>query len=313
MTIPPNAPTDHLKTNSSFDVSSSNHHPVLLAILAHPDDETFGMGGTFAYYSRRGVATYLICATRGEAGDVSPDMLLGYSSIGERREAELRCAAGNLGLAGVIFLDYRDSGMPGSQDNQNPRALIAQPVDQVAVELARYIRQLKPNVIVTFDPIGGYRHPDHIAIHNATNRAFQMAGDPAAPEMQGLPVFAPAKLFYHTIPRGFLRLMVRLMRLFGRDPRKFGKNHDIDMAAIAEVNFPIHAVINYRQVADIRADASSCHASQMAGSLTGGIFAPLRRLIASRELYMQAYPPPNGKVERDLFAGIASLPPLHRE
>ena len=95
---------------------------MLLAVLAHPDDETFGMGGTLALYSRRGVDTYLICATRGEVGDMDPELMRGYDSIAERREAELRCAAGHLGLTDIIFLNYRDSGMPGSADNQNPRA-----------------------------------------------------------------------------------------------------------------------------------------------------------------------------------------------
>jgi len=270
------------------------------------------MGGTLALYSRRGVDTYLVCATRGEAGDVDESMLHGYDSIAERREAELRCAAGKLGLAEVTFLDYRDSGMPGTADNFHPRALVAQPLNTVAEDVARHIRRIKPWVVVTFDPIGGYRHPDHIAIHQATVRAIDLAGDPKARNMDGLPAYKPHKLFYQTIPRGFMRLMVRIMRLTGRDPRKFGKNGDIDLASIAEVDFPIHAVIDYRSVADIRDDASACHASQASGSLTGGAFAWLRRTFASKELYIQASPPPNGKVERDLFAGLVELPPLHR-
>ena len=84
---------------------------VLLAVLAHPDDESFGMGGTLAYYASKGVDVYLVCATRGEVGDVDPKYLEGFHSIAERREAELRCAAGILDLAGVTFLNYRDSGM----------------------------------------------------------------------------------------------------------------------------------------------------------------------------------------------------------
>jgi N-acetyl-1-D-myo-inositol-2-amino-2-deoxy-alpha-D-glucopyranoside deacetylase len=101
----------------------------LLAVLAHPDDESFGMGGTLALYAARGVEVHLVCATRGEVGEVSPELMKGFSSIAERREAELRCAAGVLGLAGVHFLDYRDSGMPGSEDNTHPQALAAQPLE----------------------------------------------------------------------------------------------------------------------------------------------------------------------------------------
>lgn len=298
--------------NSTTNSTPENRRPVLLAVLAHPDDESFGMGGTLAYYSRRGVDTHLICATRGEAGDMDESMLRGYQSIADRREAELRCAAGKLGLREVTFLDYRDSGMPGSPDNHHPKALVAQPLRQVAEEIALHIRRLQPNVVVTFDPIGGYHHPDHIAVHQATVRAMDLASDPSADAMDGLPPFTPQKLYFQTIPRGFMRWMIRVMRLFGRDPRKFGKNRDIDLAAIAEVDFAIHAVINYREVADIRDEAAACHASQSSSSLTGGAFAWLRRMVASKELYIRAYPPPNEKTENDLFEGIAELPPLRR-
>ncbi len=292
--------------------SKPNRKPVLLAVLAHPDDETFGTGGTLAYYARRAVDVYLICATRGEAGEVDEEYLRGYRSIAERREHELRCAAGHLGLAGVYFLNYRDSGMPGAPDNAHPLALAAQPVEKVAAEVAHFIRRLQPQVVITFDPVGGYHHPDHIAIHKATNAAFQLVADPSFSDPEGLPPYQPARLYYQTIPRQFLRFIVRVLRLVGRDPRKFGRNKDIDLAAIAEVDFPTHAVIDYRAVADIRDQASRCHASQGGSSLTGGLFGPIRRYFASKELYMQAYPAPNGSGERDLFAGVIDLPPLRR-
>ena len=94
----------------------------LLAVLAHPDDESFGMGGTLALYAQRGVEVHLICATRGEAGMMDAEHLQGYTSTADKRETELRCAARILGLREVHFLDYRDSGMPGSADNQHPQA-----------------------------------------------------------------------------------------------------------------------------------------------------------------------------------------------
>jgi LmbE family N-acetylglucosaminyl deacetylase len=290
----------------------SEKAPTLLIVMAHPDDESFGAGGTLAYYARRGVKVYLVCATRGEVGDVDPEFLRGYETIAELREAELRCAAGTLGLEEVFFLDYRDSGMPGSEDNYHPRALAAQPMQQVAGEVAGLIRQLQPDVLVTFDPIGGYRHPDHIAIHNATVEAFKLAADPAYQNNEGLPAFRPAKFYYQTMPRGFLKLVVRLMRLAGRNPHQFGRNKDIDLAAIANVDFPTNAVIRYGAVADIRDAAAKCHASQGGASLSGGWLAPLRRLVMAKEIYMRAYPPANGKVETDLFAGVANLPPLVR-
>src|SRR5512137_2723353 len=182
---------------------TENSH-VILSVLAHPDDESFGMGGTLALYATRGAAVHLVCATRGEVGEVDPEHLRDYASIGELRETELRCASGHLGLAGVHFLDYRDSGMPGSPDNQHPQALAAQPLEQVAACVAQYIRKIRPQVVLTFDPIGGYYHPDHVAMHKATVRAFALAGDPSfVVEQNGirssLPSYSPQKMYFHTI------------------------------------------------------------------------------------------------------------------
>lgn len=277
---------------------------VLLAVLAHPDDESFGMGGTLALYAQQGVAAHLVCATRGEAGEMQAEYLRGYNSIAERREHELRCASGKLGLAGVHFLDYRDSGMTGSKDNQHPRALAAAPLDEVAAKVTHYIRLLRPQVVLTFDPIGGYRHPDHIAIHKATVAAFEAAGDPER-YPDGLPGFQPQKLYYHTISRRFLRFAVRIMPLFGKDPRRWGQNGDIDLASLAVDDFPTHAVIDYRPVVGRKMDASICHASQGGVTMQRGLVGWMLRLGGSKEAFMRAYPPAGPRVrERDLFDGV---------
>jgi LmbE family N-acetylglucosaminyl deacetylase len=276
----------------------------ILAVLAHPDDETFGTGGTLALYSRRGVDVYLICATRGEVGEMSPDLMAGFNTIGEKRENELRCAGDLLGLKSIYFLGYRDSGMPGTADNTHPQALAAQPVERVAEEVAEYIRKIKPQVVITFDPIGGYYHPDHIAIQQATVKAFSLAGEPQF-STDGVEPYSPQKLYFQTMSRGFLRFAVRMMRLLGRDPRKFGTNHDIDMQAIAEVDFPITTKINCKEVAEIRDAASACHASQGGASMGKGIVGWLRRQSANTEVYMRAVPPhQQGDKETDLFAGV---------
>ena len=94
------------------------------------------------------------------------------------------------------------------------------------------------------------------------------------------------------------------MRLVGKDPRKFGKNGDIDFQSIAEVDFPINAVVDYREVADVRDRASACHASQGGAKMTSGVFGFFRRIFGVSDQYMKAYPPPSGKKEKDLFAGI---------
>ena len=273
-----------------------------LAVLAHPDDESFGMGGTLAHYARRGCDVYLICATRGEAGEVDPEHLEGFATIAELRESELRCASEHLGLKQVFFLPYRDSGMLGSEENKNPSAQINAPLDEVAAYVVKYIRELKPDVVLTFDPIGGYRHPDHIHIHQATVLAFENSVNPDFHPETGSP-FQPRKLFFHTFPRWFLKIIVHVMPLFGKDPTRFGRNGDIDMKAIAEVDFPTHARIDIRDVERIKAAASACHASQGGMGMRRGIIGFFVRLLGEKEDYMQAYPPLEGrfKVKTDLL------------
>lgn len=271
----------------------------MLAVVAHPDDETFGMGGTLALYARRGVDVHVVCATRGEVGGAPPDRK-GFSSVGAMREEELRCAAGALGLAGVHFLGYRDSGMAGSPDNTHPQAFAAAPLADVAREIARHIRRLRPQVVVTFDPIGGYGHPDHIAANRGTAEGFRLAGDPSF-HVEDFPPFAPAKLYFHTFPRGFLRFAIFLLRLFGQSPSHFGENRDIDLTVIAKVDYPIHARIDIRSVLAVKEKASACHSSQ-GGGQAGGPLRVIMRLFGGSESFMRAFPPqPPCRMEKDLF------------
>lgn len=279
----------------------------ILAVLAHPDDESFGMGGTLAKYASEGAKVQLICATRGEAGDVDPDWLEGYQTIADLRVAELNCAARALGLDQVHLLAYRDSGMSGSKENQHPRALINAPLESVVREIVDTIRTFKPQVVLTFDPIGGYRHPDHIYIHRAATRAFSLAADPEY--RSDSPPHQASYLYYHTIPRYFIRFNIRLLKLLGRDPSRYGKNQDIDLTKMAGEDFPTHVRINYSAVKDRKINASICHASQGGQGLTRGPMRWIAWLVGARPVdqFMQAHPPPPaGKVKpaSDLFAGL---------
>jgi LmbE family N-acetylglucosaminyl deacetylase len=274
----------------------------LLAVFAHPDDESFGPGGTLALYAQRGVAVHLICATRGEAGIQPPRGLQGKCSIGELREAELRCAASQLGLSAIHLLGYRDSGMPGASDNQHPQALCRAPRQEVAHQISRLMHAIQPQVVITFDPIGGYFHPDHIAIHQATLQAFHMVRIES--RRQGLSALLPAKLYYHTLPHRFLRLGVKALALLGRNPRQWGRNSDIDLVAIAGQEYPIHARIDIRTAAKAKRLAASCHASQGAPP-SGGVMGWLLRLGDRTETFMRAFPPPSPRLqENDLFEGL---------
>lgn len=275
----------------------------ILAVLAHPDDESFGLGGTLALYAHKGYDTYLVCATRGEAGTLDPEHLNGYKDTADLRTHELMRAAKILGLKEVFFLDYRDSGMPGTEENKHPEAQINHSIDEVAGKVVHSIRQLKPDVVITFDPIGGYKHPDHIHIHKATVLAFEKADDPAFHPEAGAP-FKPRALYFQVFSRRALRWMVRLMPLFGKDPTKFGVNQDVNLRELADVDFPVHARVDITPVAEVKREAGSQHASQGGGQMRRGWMGFLTKLLGEREEFMRAYPPvPDGhfQVSKDLF------------
>ena len=138
----------------------------LMCVLAHPDDESLGTGGTLARYAAEGVETYLVTATRGERGWFGdPDQNPGLAELGRIREAELRAAARALGLREVVFLDYVD----GELDRADPAEAVAR--------IAGHLRRVRPQVVLTFGPEGGYGHPDHIAISQLTAAAIVRAAD----------------------------------------------------------------------------------------------------------------------------------------
>ena len=275
----------------------------ILAVLAHPDDESFGLGGTLALYTQKGYDVYYLCATRGEAGTVDEEHLRGFSSTAEMRTDELMRAAKHLGLKGVFFLGYRDSGMSGTEENKHPDAQINHSINEVAGRVVKYIRELKPHVVLTHDPIGGYKHPDHIHIHKATKLAFEKADDASFHPEAGLP-FKPRALYYQVYSRRWLKLIVRLMRLFGKDPTRYGRNRDVNLLELAEVEFPIHVRLDTSAVKDIKVMASAQHASQGGKQIRRGWMGMMARVFGEREEFMRAYPPVadgKHKISDDLF------------
>ena len=138
----------------------------LMCVLAHPDDESLGTGGILAKYSREGVETFVVTATRGEKGRFDDKGTLpGPAVVGRTREAELRAAARELGVREVCLLDYLD----GELDRADPA--------QASERIASHLRRVQPQVVVTFDPFGAYGHPDHIAVSQLTADAIVRAAD----------------------------------------------------------------------------------------------------------------------------------------
>lgn len=281
----------------------------LLVVLAHPDDESFGNGGTLARYAAEGVAIHYACATRGECGTVDPALLAGGGGVGALRTQELLCAAGALGLAGVHFLGYRDSGMPHSPDNGHPEALVQAPLERVTGQVVALIRALRPQVVLTFAPYGGYGHPDHIHIHEATVPAFHAAGDPARYSEQlsaGLTPWTPAKLYFPTFGGALLRLSIVSTRLRGGNPRRFGENADINLVRALNRRTPVTTTIDSRRYLARKDAAWRCHRSQR-GVQPQMLRAvpPLRRRLVGIERYTRAVPAwTGGPLEYDFFSDI---------
>jgi N-acetyl-1-D-myo-inositol-2-amino-2-deoxy-alpha-D-glucopyranoside deacetylase len=172
----------------------------LLLVHAHPDDEAIGTGATMARYAAEGAGVTLVTCTLGELGEVIPEELAYLAAdrenrLGQYRIGELDAACEALGVTDHRFLGgpgrWRDSGMMGLPSNGDPGSFWQAGVDEAAAELVAVIREVRPQVIVTYDDHGCYGHPDHIQAHRVAWRAFQLAADPAF-EPAGDPAFQRA-------------------------------------------------------------------------------------------------------------------------
>ena len=226
--------------------------PRLMAVLAHPDDESLGVGGTLAKYASEGVDVFLLTATRGDSG-----RFLGYRlddsqhpgslALANIRESELRAAASALGVREVSILNYRDQHL----DHANPREAIAAIVGQM--------RRVQPDVVVTFGPDGAYGHPDHIAISQFTTAAIVAAADPAF-SYEGIEASQPhavSKLYYLAWPES-------KWKAYQSAFRKLVSTVDgIERQAVPWPDWAITTVIDTRSFWSTVWRAICCHESQV--------------------------------------------------
>jgi mycothiol S-conjugate amidase len=171
----------------------------LLAVHAHPDDESSKGAGTFARYADEGVRTVVVTCTGGEAGEIlnpAMDQPGNLERMPQLRRQELTRALEILNVSQHHFLGYRDSGMPDSEWNHHPLAFARADPDEAVGRLVALIRQERPQVVLTYDESGGYPHPDHIRTHEISVAAFDAAGDAGRYPDAG-PPFQPLKLYYH--------------------------------------------------------------------------------------------------------------------
>jgi LmbE family N-acetylglucosaminyl deacetylase len=263
----------------------------LLAIFAHPDDESMGMGATLAKYSAEGVETSLVCATRGERGWFGPEeQNPGLSALGQLREGELRRAVDTLGMRELHFLDYVD----GELDGANPAEVIG--------KIVTHIRAIKPQVIVTFPPDGNYGHPDHIAIGQFTQAAIICAADASYKDVRSLPAHRVSKLYYMVDAESFINFIAPFMgdMSFSVDDQVRGEVAWKEWMVTTRIDMSAYCVTAFRAVL--------CHKSQLS---TIGALAELPEEMAAQVLALQgtffrAFSLVNGgrKVETDLFKGL---------
>jgi LmbE family N-acetylglucosaminyl deacetylase len=264
----------------------------LACVLAHPDDETLGMGGTLARAAAEGAATYVITATRGQAGRYRDNSAHpGPEALGRIREAELRAAADILGVREVRVLDYMD----GVLDQVDPREVVGR--------LVAHLRDIRPHVVATFGPDGAYGHPDHVAISQFTTAAVVAAADPRlrVPEGAASDPHAVSKLYYvaWSAPK-WAAYQAAFKRLVSR----------VDGREREATPWPDWAITTVIDTADYWPTvwrAVQCHESQMAayGPLAHLAEEHHRGLWGVQEFYRALSLVNGGRArETDLFAGL---------
>lgn len=258
----------------------------LLFVLAHPDDESLGVGGTIAKYAREGVEVSLLCATRGERGRIGASgERPGAAVMGPLRERELRAAARVLGIQRLSFLGYQD----GDLDRADPR--------EVQIRIARQIRRLRPHVVVTFGPEGGYGHPDHIAISQFTAAALQVAASLDEGEFAR---HAVSKFYYMAWPENKWKAYQEAFKTLSF------RVDGINRQATPWPDWAVTTVIDTSRYWHTVWRAIQCHQSQMAiyQSLDALSVENHKNLWGSQEFY-RVFSRVNGGRDRevDLFEG----------
>jgi LmbE family N-acetylglucosaminyl deacetylase len=257
--------------------------PRLMAVLAHPDDESLGIGGTLAKYASEGADVFLLSATRGDRGRYrdyrfGDPQHPGASALGAIRERELRAAASALGVQDVALLDYRDQEL----DRANP--------PQVIAAIAEHLRRVHPDVVITFGPDGAYGHPDHIAISQFTTAAVVAAADPAI-----------SKLYYIAWPES-------TWAAYQTAFKKLTSMVDgVERQVVPWPDWEITTVIDTRRFSKTVWQAISCHESQMSVYTQLEHLSPQHRdAVWGVQSFYRVFSTVNGgrARETDLFEGI---------
>lgn len=262
----------------------------ILAVYGHPDDEG-QVTGTLAKFIAAGDQVTLVCATRGEVGEISDPTLATPENLWYVRELELRASMAQLGLADVRLLPFRDSGMAGTPENDEPRSLHQQPADAVVTTLVGIMRELRPHFVFTWDPTGGYGHPDHIAIHKHTLAAFDACGDPEAYPDAGA-AWTPERLYWGGFRMKLFASIWMEMERRGLLPEPMAPDRrERFEKALAEPDAAISVIVDVKDFVDAKRAAASMHRSQFGeNSMFARIPEDLRGRFYGEERFYQARP-----------------------
>jgi N-acetyl-1-D-myo-inositol-2-amino-2-deoxy-alpha-D-glucopyranoside deacetylase len=289
----------------------------LLLVHAHPDDETINNGATMARYVAEGAHVTLLTCTLGEEGEVLVPALAQLAAdqadqLGGYRISELAAAMAALGVTDWRFLGgagrYRDSGMMGTPANDKPRAFWNADLDEAADSAVAVVREVRPQVLVTYDENGGYGHPDHIQAHRVAMRAVELAADPAHRPDLG-PAWDVAKVYWCCMPRSVMKQGIEAMAALG-EASPFEGLGDIDDVPFAVPDELVSAAVDGRAHAGSKDAAMRAHPTQI--TVDGPFFALSNNLgleVMGTEYYRLVRggrgdgTGPDGW-EDDLFAGL---------
>jgi LmbE family N-acetylglucosaminyl deacetylase len=278
----------------------------LLVVRPHPDDESSATGGMLAYYHARGIRTGVVICTGGEEGEIRDptlDPVADQARLGAIREQEVRNACAILGVSELRLLGYRDSGMPGVPANQHPEAFVQTDPLAAAARLVAIIRALRPLVMVTEPPGGGYGHPDHIKCHQVSVDAFHAAGDAQAYPEAGAVWQVPKLYAVMQIDDGRWEALLPEFKAAGFDlgsrqgRRRTRRSPGPEMATVA---------LDVSPYSEIQRQALLAHRTQIpADSFWVRLPPDLRRRAFATAYFRRLQPPASsGEREADLFASL---------
>jgi N-acetyl-1-D-myo-inositol-2-amino-2-deoxy-alpha-D-glucopyranoside deacetylase len=285
----------------------------MLLVHAHPDDESIGNGATMAKYAAEGAHVTLVTCTLGEEGEVIPPELAHLAAdrddtLGQHRIGELAAAMRELGVSDHRFLGgpgrFRDSGMMGTPPNDRPGSFWSTDPADAAPYLVEVVREVRPQVLVTYDPNGGYGHPDHIRAHQVAMLAVELAADAGYRPDLGAP-HEVAKVYWNCVPRSVVEQGFAALRRAGRESPFPGIATADDVPGVVP-DSEVTAAVDGSAYAERKAAAMRAHATQIA--VDGPFFAlsnDLGQPLPAREFYrLVRGEPGSAEIEDDLFAGL---------